>query len=276
MGVNTRNRKPGDEEAGFVPQPPDPARDADALPADDWPIRPFPAKVTGRAAGFQVVFAEDVIDDIREHGRSSPDVEVCGVLVGNVYHDDRGPWCHVAANIRGNGAEGRNAQVTFTSDTWAHINQAMDTQHTGERIVGWYHTHPGFGIFLSEMDVFIQQNFFGEPWQIAYVDDPKGGDRGAFVWQKGLPVRRAHLTERCADSSLNELTASARARVAQRMRAARRRKLGRLALLLFLLICAIGVAALIYKGVIRKHRLTSMFLAGWLSEPTAGRFSAAR
>lgn len=147
--------------------------------------------LTGAApAAFRVVFAQDVIDDIRAHGRSSPDVEVCGVLVGNAYDDEDGAGCYVAANIRGNNAEGRNAQVTFTSDTWAHINSMMDTRYADERIVGWYHTHPGFGIFLSEMDLFIHRNFFAEPWQIAYVDDPKGGDRGVFVWENGEPVRR--------------------------------------------------------------------------------------
>jgi hypothetical protein len=71
----------------------------------------------------------------------------------------------------------------------------MDSRYPDDRIVGWYHTHPGFGIFLSEMDLFIQNNFFNEPWQIAYVDDPKGGDRGAFVWEKGAAVRRPYLIE---------------------------------------------------------------------------------
>jgi proteasome lid subunit RPN8/RPN11 len=171
-----------DEEAGLAPW-----LDADAPPAGS------------NAPALHVVFAQDVIDDIRAHGRATPDVEVCGVLVGNVYQDDDGSGCYVAANIRGNGAEGRNAQVTFTSDTWAHINTMMDTKYADERIVGWYHTHPGFGIFLSEMDLFIHQNFFGEPWQIAYVDDPQGGDCGVFVWEKGALVRRPLRIEPRAD-----------------------------------------------------------------------------
>ena len=201
MGVTTRNRKPGDHEAGPAPQPTHAPRDADALAEDEGPFLAPVADESGQAAAFHVVFAQDVIDDIRAHGRASPDVEVCGVLVGNVYHDDDGSGCYVAANIRGNGAEGRNAQVTFTSDTWAHINTMMDTKYTDERIVGWYHTHPGFGIFLSEMDLFIHKNFFAEPWQIAYVDDPIGGDRGVFVWENGCAVRRPHLIEAADDGA---------------------------------------------------------------------------
>lgn len=185
-----------------------PPRDADAIPANQWLRRNMPRGVTGRTNAFQVVFASTVIDDIRAHGLSSPDAEVCGVLVGNVYTDNHGPWCRVTANIRGNGAAGRNAQVTFTGETWAHINHLMDTQHREERIVGWYHTHPGFGIFLSEMDLFIQENFFGEPWQIAYVDDPKGGDQGVFVWEKGAAVRRQHLVEPCSAAARGAASAA--------------------------------------------------------------------
>lgn len=206
-----------------VASPDVPPRDADAIAPSQWLRRRLPRGVTGRTSRFQVVFASTVIDDIRAHGVSSPDAEVCGVLVGNIYGDEHGPWCRVTANIRGNGAAGRNAQVTFTADTWAHINHLMDSQHREERIVGWYHTHPGFGIFLSEMDLFIQENFFGEPWQIAYVDDPKGGDRGAFVWEKGAAVRRAHLVEppavapqtAASGAPANDPAASARERLDQ-------------------------------------------------------------
>ena len=58
-------------------------------------------------------------------------------------------------------------------------------------MIGWYHTHPGFGIFLSDMDVFICDNFFNLPWQVAFVYDPLGGDEGNFVWRAGQAEPRA-------------------------------------------------------------------------------------
>ena len=51
----------------------------------------------------------------------------------------------------------------------------MDSHHQGKRVVGWYHTHPGFGVEFSEMDLFIQRNFFPDSAQIALVTDPLGG-----------------------------------------------------------------------------------------------------
>jgi proteasome lid subunit RPN8/RPN11 len=50
--------------------------------------------------------------------------------------------------------------------------------------VGWYHTHPGFGIFLSNMDLFIHRNFFPQKWHIALVLDPVNKKSGYFCWDK--------------------------------------------------------------------------------------------
>ena len=192
MGMSTESSGGPFVEADAAPPV---ERDADRLNPEPWPHRPLPANVTGRMRQFQVVFRQSVLNDMRAHGESAIDVEVCGVLVGNVYRDSVAPYCQVDANIRGNFASGRNAQVTFTSETWAHINRTMDHQFPDARIVGWYHTHPGFGVFLSEMDLFIQQNFFSQPWQFAYVYDPKSKDGGAFVWRKGSAVREEFLVE---------------------------------------------------------------------------------
>jgi proteasome lid subunit RPN8/RPN11 len=51
-------------------------------------------------------------------------------------------------------------------------------------MVGWYHTHPGFGIFLSGMDLFIHQNFFTQIWHVAYVLDPRARTSGFFCWDR--------------------------------------------------------------------------------------------
>jgi proteasome lid subunit RPN8/RPN11 len=50
-------------------------------------------------------------------------------------------------------------------------------------VVGWHHTHPGFGVFLSGYDLFIHQHFFREPWQIALVIDPQRQELGFFQWR---------------------------------------------------------------------------------------------
>jgi proteasome lid subunit RPN8/RPN11 len=131
--------------------------------------------------------------DIIGHAILEPDVEVCGVLVGSVLRDQRGDYLHITAAIRGEGAKQEGAQVTFTHETWNHIHGEMDKHHVGSEIVGWYHTHGGFGIFLSDMDAFIQRNFFSAPHQVAYVFDPLAGTEGFFQSRDGkLVLCRRH------------------------------------------------------------------------------------
>ena len=173
----------------------DAPRDASQIVVADWTRRDPPASAGAREPRYQVVIRQSVLNKIHAHGHSVDGIEVCGVLVGNVHRDAFGPWLYVEQAIQGNGATERAAQVTFTAETWAHIQTVMDRDYPDRRILGWYHTHPGFGIFLSDMDVFIQDNFFGEPWQVALVYDPKAKEEGVFLWKAGKPQPDKFLVE---------------------------------------------------------------------------------
>jgi hypothetical protein len=69
----------------------------------------------------------------------------------------------------------------------------MDSRFADARIVGWYHSHPDFGIFLSERDAFIQEHFFSGPGQVAYVIDPVRDLEGVFAWRNGKPALMPHF-----------------------------------------------------------------------------------
>jgi proteasome lid subunit RPN8/RPN11 len=195
-----------DSPAAAPPSPDSaPARDISQIKITDWERRELPAVSGKREDRFQAVVRQSVLNQIHRHGLSSADIEVCGVLVGNVYHDPSGAWLYIEKAIEGNHATQRAAQVTFTADTWAHIQAIMDKDYPDKRILGWYHTHPGFGIFLSDMDVFIQENFFPEPWQVALVYDPKAKEEGLFLWKAGKPEPTAFLVEE--DAQAEEATA---------------------------------------------------------------------
>jgi proteasome lid subunit RPN8/RPN11 len=171
------------------------APDIDSVVSEGWCRRNFPIQGHGSRNVVQVVIKRSVLDAICEHGLSRTDVEVCGVLVGNGYQDERGPFIYVEAMIHGEHSDNKVAQVTFTSETWNHIQDEMDRRFGGQRILGWYHTHPGFGIFLSAMDMFIHENFFNDGEQLALVYDPLKKEDGLFVWRKGNAELHQYLVE---------------------------------------------------------------------------------
>lgn len=147
----------------------------------------------GRNAAFRVHFSPEVHAALWKHAGEDTSVEICGVLVGSWHRDEVGPFAKVVESIRGEGAETRFAEVTFTHQTWAKINAAMDSTFAHLKIVGWYHTHPDFGIFLSDRDRFIQEHFFSGPGQIAHVIDPIRRIEGVFVWRDAKPTLADHF-----------------------------------------------------------------------------------
>jgi proteasome lid subunit RPN8/RPN11 len=141
-----------------------------------------PAKVKIRVSTQPMVVMEsEVLRKIRQHARTSMKAEVCGVLIGNTEQERM----TVEACIPGINAAQGGAHVTFTQDTWEHIYKIKDKDFPDHKIVGWYHSHPGFGVFLSEHDLFIQQNFFSNPQQVAWVFDPHTDEEGCFGWIGG-------------------------------------------------------------------------------------------
>ena len=52
----------------------------------------------------------------------------------------------------------------------------------GEMVVGWYHSHPGFGCWLSGVDINTQQAFENtHPRCVAVVIDPVQSVKGKVV-----------------------------------------------------------------------------------------------
>jgi proteasome lid subunit RPN8/RPN11 len=128
---------------------------------------------------------ESVLEKVIKHVNSTTDSEVGGILVGKM---SEGATV-VTAAIPAEKASVGSANVTFTHEVWEEVLPIIDRDHPDESMVGWYHSHPGFGIFLSEYDLFIQQNFFSDPAMVALVIDPLKGEGGWFEWQNDQVVQ---------------------------------------------------------------------------------------
>src|ERR1041384_6101475 len=136
---------------------------------------------------FRIYIDESAFDRICNNAEKTR--EVGGILVGDVLKDKNGPFIRVDHVIEALHAEEKGTELTITHETWNHIHEQMDKTHAGKRILGWYHTHPNFGIFLSEQDQFIQQSFFNLAFQVALVYDPVRKVHGVVSWRDNKPWR---------------------------------------------------------------------------------------
>jgi proteasome lid subunit RPN8/RPN11 len=93
---------------------------------------------------------------------------------------------HISDIIIAKHTKMQGASVTYTPESWRYVTDKLAEMYPDETavIVGWYHTHPGFGIFLSGMDQFIHRNFFIQSWHVALVLDPNARRSGFFCWDR--------------------------------------------------------------------------------------------
>ena len=132
------------------------------------------------------VFIElDALRQMEYHALSDMNVELGGVMLGGQYFDaDSHPFVLVTDVLQAEHYESTKGSFKFTHDTWSEITRQMTTFPEEMQIVGWYHTHPDWGVFISGMDMFICENFFNKPLDVAFVIDPCRGDRGMFYWRQ--------------------------------------------------------------------------------------------
>ncbi len=137
------------------------------------------------AADLPVFFDRLAADQIERHALSDTSVELGGILLGKECQDPqtRIPFVWIRHAIEARHYENTQASFTYTHESWEEINRLRSEQYPDLDIVGWYHTHPDFGVFLSSHDLFIQRNYFSQPLQVAYVVDPIRQTRSFFVWR---------------------------------------------------------------------------------------------
>jgi proteasome lid subunit RPN8/RPN11 len=126
----------------------------------------------------------DAYSAIHEHAVSSLPNETGGFLLGHVAFDERrGSW-HIEVDETVPVDPLSQDPVHF-SFTWRDVDRVRCHRESQRKaLLGWYHTHPGLGIFLSETDLEkTHRMLFAEPFQLALVYDPVRGRAGYFFWE---------------------------------------------------------------------------------------------
>ena len=106
-------------------------------------------------------------------------VEQGGLLIGKVWKNqiECGAPQIACVQIREAIASLTNEATAFSlkmsADVWANANQRIATSgDTDLRIVGWFHSHPNLGAFLSATDKATQAGFFYHSYSVGWVIDP--------------------------------------------------------------------------------------------------------
>ena len=131
----------------------------------------------------KVYISQKTYNDIHAFTNGKTENESGGFLLGHIIEEFGKQNVIVIGFIEAKETEATPTTLTFTHRTWELANAEIEKMYTDEKIVGWIHTHPSFGIFLSEYDTFIQKNTFNMDFQIAMVVDPVQNIEGLYCWK---------------------------------------------------------------------------------------------
>lgn len=144
-----------------------------------------------------VLVTRATIHAMYSHAKSEMQHEVGGFVLGLPLRERSGGTAvtYIEESIRAR-YESTPTFVTLHADSFIDLEQVR-----GDRLlVGWYHSHPRLGIFLSGTDIRNYSTYHPDPYQVAVVVDPSKTKEsqltahseaiGFFAWKSpGVAVR---------------------------------------------------------------------------------------
>jgi 26S proteasome regulatory subunit N11 len=131
---------------------------------------------------FNINIASLVLDRISAEIRRP--YERIGLLIGTFLND--GLW--VNDIVIGGGSDSETSCV-LSGSKLAKVADDIVRGRIDGRIVGWYHSHPGYGVFMSETDLATHGKLLQfSPFVIALVVDPEINEFGIWALEPDVGV----------------------------------------------------------------------------------------
>lgn len=126
------------------------------------------------------------ISKIKENENEIP--EIGGMLLGAADFSKGGWEVSIDKFVPIKSVEENVYKLEFDSQNIANELSDFMESHPGYLLVGWFHTHPGHGLFLSRSDLRIHKGHFIKPYQFAMEIDSlsENLDTAFFTWRKEL------------------------------------------------------------------------------------------
>jgi|GEM_PF-315390 len=164
----------------------------------DKDLVPFPVprllhwKPTGKVyevekPPFMLVVTSEVLATVNAHVRGDLKNELGGFLLGNrcICPEKKIEYIRIDNSPEARFTSNGPVSIELFDETFQHLVDERDGKYKGKVVIGWYHSHPDYGAFLSPRDVAVHTNRLPQPWNVALVIDPLRGEGGFFCWRNG-------------------------------------------------------------------------------------------
>ena len=138
------------------------------------------ARQSGRAP-YPIFFQQEAVIALQEHLKGSPTQAIFGFLIGDVYRDPETGVLYTVIDktLKLSQAIYGDKTEVVVARLWDRMQEQL--AKAAGSLLGWYHSHPGQGGYLTTHDVETHEKYFTDPWHVAIlVAAEAGGVTGRF------------------------------------------------------------------------------------------------
>lgn len=138
---------------------------------------------------FSLYVLNDGLKKIENHLKANPKTESGGVLLGHAFIDIDNSQKMFTVIVGSVPVLSTNSSIGHYTVSPEELIKSRLKIPEGLISVGWYHSHPGHGVFLSNADMTIVKSIYNLDWHVAFVFDTFSGDKGFFYGEKGKKIK---------------------------------------------------------------------------------------
>jgi hypothetical protein len=196
-----------------------------ALGASSLPRARADAEATGETAEelMPAFVPASVLAEIAELSRKTEAKETGGILIGHLHRDENEEeiFATITTQLPAQHTEAELMKLTFTSETWTEVRNAIALRRRNEIMLGWWHSHPARAWckdcseesqrecryargFFSAHDRALHRTMFPRAYSLALVVNDVGfapASFSLFGWKDGAIAERDFYVSRDGDSS---------------------------------------------------------------------------
>jgi proteasome lid subunit RPN8/RPN11 len=149
--------------------------------------KPTGKKFDAKEPPFRLVITSEVLAMVNSHVSTDLVNELGGFLLGNRYvcPNDKIKYIQIDNCPTAKFTSSGPVSLELVNETFQHFIDEKESKYRGKEAIGWYHSHPDKGAFLSTMDDVVHRSRFPSSWTVALVIDPNRKEGGFFCWRDG-------------------------------------------------------------------------------------------
>jgi proteasome lid subunit RPN8/RPN11 len=138
-----------------------------------------------KSNGAHVFIAVSAVNEMLRHAHDGFPLEIGGHLLGTklIVEQSDAPITYIDRALQAD-AISTHTHVTFLPTNAVKVHETCE--QLGMQVVGYYHSHPGFGVFQSGEDVQNFTLYYPYDYQLAVVVDPTKVDSTTSISSKWL------------------------------------------------------------------------------------------